>query len=385
MRSDPWEGGAPPDGAAGAPGGPPGFAELRQALDGAIAAFLSDQRARMAGLAPASARLVDLVELAVASGGKRLRPMLCYSAYRAAGGAHGPEILNASGSLELLHTFAILHDDVMDQATLRRGRPALHRRLADERRAGGRAEDADVFGVSVAVLAGDLALVLSDAMLTSSGFDAAALARALPSLEQMRRQAIAGQYLDLAQAGGPPAGAADAVLIGRLKTAGYSVEGPIAVGAALAAAPEELRSALCGYGAAVGEAFFLRDELLGLFGDPEATGKDADSDLRRGKPTSLMADALARSGPADRELLLGRWGDPGATVEELAALRAAVASTGALGAAAESIDGLIARAKKCLQDGGVLHEPPGAMLAALADRLQMRSLPISLGGGPRGE
>ena len=170
MRSDPWEGGAPPDGAAGAPGGPPGFVELRQALDGAIAAFLSDQRARMAGLAPASARLVDLVELAVASGGKRLRPLLCYCAYRAAGGAHGPEILNASGSLELLHTFAILHDDVMDQATLRRGRPALHRRLADERRAGGRGEDAEVFGVSVAVLAGDLALVLSDAMLTSSGF-----------------------------------------------------------------------------------------------------------------------------------------------------------------------------------------------------------------------
>ncbi|HMC07867.1 MAG TPA: polyprenyl synthetase family protein [Actinomycetota bacterium] len=387
MRSDPVpgarEGGAPPGGAVGgavgAPEGPPGFAVLRQALDGAVAAFLSEQRARMAGLAPASARLVDLVELAVASGGKRLRPMLCYCAYRAAGGAHGPEILNASGSLELLHTFAILHDDVMDQATLRRGRPALHRRLADERRAGGRGEDAEVFGVSVAVLAGDLALVLSDAMLTSSGFGAAALARAVPALEQMRRQAIAGQYLDLAQAGGPPVGAADAVLIGRLKTAGYSVEGPIAVGAALAGAPEELRAALRGFGVAVGEAFFLRDELLGLFGDPEATGKDADSDLRRGKPTSLMADALARSGPAEREVLLGRWGDPDATVEELAALRAAVASTGALRAAAQSIDALIARARECLRDAGVLHEPPGAMLAALADRLQMRSLPISLG------
>src|SRR5437899_12531939 len=113
MRSDPWEGGAPPDGAAGAPGGPPGFAELRQALDGAIAAFLSDERARMARMAPASARLVDLVELSLASGGKRLRPMLCYCAYGAAGGTGGPEILQVSGSLELLHTFAILHDDVM--------------------------------------------------------------------------------------------------------------------------------------------------------------------------------------------------------------------------------------------------------------------------------
>src|SRR5207302_4484366 len=250
----------------------------------------------------------------------------------------------------------------------------------------GRSEDAEVFGVSVAVLAGDLALVLSDAMLNSSGFDAVALARAMPPLEQMRRQAIAGQYLDLAHAGNPPAGASDAVLIGTLKTAGYSVEGPIAVGAALAGAPETVRSALRGFGAAVGEAFFLRDELLGLFGDPEVTGKDADSDLRRGKPTGLMADALARSGPAEREVLLGRWGDPEATAEELAALRAAVASTGALGAAAESIDGLIARARECLQGAGLLDEPPGAMLAALADRLQMRSLPISLGrGGSRGE
>src|SRR6266511_1401951 len=112
-------------------------AGLRRAVDGAIASFLADQRARLSRLAPASARLVDLVELAVSSGGKRLRPMLCYGAYRAAGRGDGPEILNASGSLELLHTFAILQDDVMDQAVLRRGRPALHRRLEEERRAAG--------------------------------------------------------------------------------------------------------------------------------------------------------------------------------------------------------------------------------------------------------
>ena len=134
---------------------------LRQSVDAAIAAFLAAQRERMRSLAPDSAALVDMIEITLGVGGKRLRPMLCYLAYRAGGGPEGPGIMTAAGSLELLHTFAILHDDVMDQALLRRGRPALHRRVADERRAAGYPNDADTYGVSVAVLAGDLALVLS--------------------------------------------------------------------------------------------------------------------------------------------------------------------------------------------------------------------------------
>jgi geranylgeranyl diphosphate synthase type I len=356
---------------------------LRSAVEDTLTGYLGAARGRMAALAPSSAALVDLVAETVATGGKRLRPLLCWCAYRAGGGPEGPEILRAAASLELLHTFAILHDDVMDQAVLRRGRTALHRRLADERRAAGGGADAGTFGISVAVLAGDLALVLSDAMFASCGLPPAALARAEPALESMRIQAIAGQYLDLFEAGAlPPAGAAPGaeartpVLIAHLKTAGYSVEGPLAVGVALAGAAGPVAGALTEYGRAVGEAFFRADELLGLFGDPAETGKDAESDLRRGKLTTLIADALARGGEAEQAAIRSRWGDPQATAGDLAAVRRAVASSGALAAARAALDAQVDRAVRALAGAGLLAPDPGAppapgdLLAELAARLR---------------
>jgi len=339
------------------------LAAVRRALDEALLSFLATQRERMASLAGPSAVLVDLVEAAVATGGKRLRPILCWCAYRAGGGA-GDEILPAAASLELLHTFAILHDDVMDQAVLRRGQPALHRRLAAERRAAGGGEDADAFGISVAVLAGDLALVLSDAMFAASGFPPEILARAEPALEGMRTSAVAGQYLDILQAGTTAAPLPEAALIGHLKTAGYSVEGPVGLGIALAGAPEPVARALEGYAAAAGEAFYRADELLGLFGDPAATGKDAESDLRRGKPTALIADAIARG------VAIPRWGDPHATAEDLDAVRRAVADSGALRAARAAVNEQVDRALNFLGAAELRDREAGALLAELAERIR---------------
>jgi geranylgeranyl diphosphate synthase type I len=343
---------------------------LRRSVDAALGTFLAAQRERMRELAPASVALVEMIEHVLGGGGKRLRPMLCYLAYRAAGGPEGPEILKAAGSLELLHTFAILHDDVMDQAVLRRGLPALHRRLADERRAAGHPNDADTYGVSVAVLAGDLALVLSDAMMAASGFDKETVARALVPLEEMRVQAVAGQYLDILQAGGPSAGPEEAARIARLKTAGYSVVGPVAVGTVLAAPAPAVAEALARYALAVGEAFFLRDEVLGLFGDAEETGKDAESDLRRGKPTTLVADAIARSPVAGRDVIEGLWGNPEATIADLKIVREIVEASGALAAATTAIGALVDEAVESLAGAGLLDATPGRLLAALAGRLR---------------
>lgn len=341
----------------------------RERVDRALASFLAAQRERIVEMAPPSARLVDLIEAVVAGGGKRLRPLLCCLAYLAAGGADGPEIVAAAGSLELLHTFAILHDDVMDQAELRRGRPALHRRLAAERRESGHdgpGPDADVYGVSVAVLAGDLALVLSDAMMTGSGFPPAALSRALGPLEAMRVQAVAGQYLDLHQAGGPGVTAEEAGLIARLKTADYSVVGPVAVGLALSGAFGAVRSALEGYAEALGEAFSLRDEVLGVFGDPHETGKDPESDLRRGKPTTIIATAMRRAGPEGRRVIEDRWGNPTSTLEDLAAVREAVEAAGARREAEAAIASLVETAVGALRGAGLLEAPLGQALAGLA-------------------
>lgn len=354
---------------------PSGVGGLRQALDDALTGYLATQRERMAQLAPSSAALLDLVTQTVATGGKRLRPILCWCAHQVGGGQHGPEILRAAASLELLHTFAILHDDVMDQAVLRRGYPALHRRLAEERRAAGGGEDADTFGISVAVLAGDLALVLSDALFAASGFGAATLARAEGPLEGMRAQAIAGQYLDILEAGtlepSQRGWGGDAALIGHLKTAGYSVEGPLAVGAALAGATGEIAAALQGYGVAVGEAFYRRDELLGLFSDAEESGKDAESDLRRGKPTSLIEEALAAGGDPERAVILAHWGDPHATATHLEAVRAAVRASGAYDASVAIVGAQVARAVSCLEQAGLATGEAGTLLVTLARSLLM--------------
>jgi geranylgeranyl diphosphate synthase type I len=207
-------------------------------------------------------------------------------------------------------------------------------------------------------------------MIASSGFDKETVARALLPLEEMRVQAVAGQYLDILQAGGPPTGTEDAARIARLKTAGYSVVGPVAVGTALADPPPAIAEALARYARAVGEAFFLRDEVLGLFADAEETGKDAESDLRRGKPTTLVADAIARSPVSGRQAIEGLWGNPEATITDLKIVREIVEASGALSAATTAITTLVDEAVESLGAGGLLDGTPGALLAGLAGRLR---------------
>jgi geranylgeranyl diphosphate synthase type I len=189
----------------------------------------------------------------------------------------------------------------------------------------------------------------------------------------MRVQAVAGQYLDIlrAGAGGPSAaGPEEAARIARLKTAGYSVIGPVAVGTALADPPPAVAEALARYARAVGEAFFLRDEVLGLFADAEETGKDAESDLRRGKPTTLVADAIARSPLDERQVIDGLWGNPEATLADLKIVREIVEASGALAAATTAIGALVDEAVESLGAAGLLGEGPGRLLSALAGRLR---------------
>ncbi|MGH2768029.1 MAG: polyprenyl synthetase family protein [Actinomycetota bacterium] len=335
--------------------------ELRRLIDESLEAFLSSTRDGLSKMAPQAAPILDEVARATFPGGKRLRPVLCYWGYRGGGGEHGAPILKASASLELLHTFALLHDDVMDAASLRRGEPTPLRRIAEET---GRKS----FGLSISVLAGDLAFALSDLMFTASGFGPEPLARAFSPLNTMRLQAAAGQYLDLVGTGAPPEDVESARRAMRLKTASYSVEGPLAVGAALAGAHDPVVSLLSRYGSPLGEAFGLTDELLGLFGEAAQTGKDADTDLRRGTPTVLIAEAFARAVEGDREVLRGHWGNPSARETEMEAVRSVVRSSGALDAVLESIDRLAAEAVEAIGQPPGLPEEPSAALREIAER-----------------
>jgi geranylgeranyl diphosphate synthase type I len=315
----------------------------------ALAAFLSRQRTRLLAIDADLAPLATVVEGFVLGGGKRLRPAFAYWGYRGAGGADTAELVAAVSALELVQASALIHDDVVDASDTRRGEPAVHRRFAAMHRAGGWAGEADQFGAAAAILLGDLCLAWSDELLHSSGLAPQTLALARPVFDEMRTEVTAGQYLDvLAQATGDTS-VERAGTIARYKSAKYTVERPLLLGAALAEAPAEVAAAYSGYGLHLGEAFQLRDDILGVFGDPAVTGKPAGDDLREGKRTYLVAAALAAAGPREAATLAGRLGDPGLDAAGVADLRRIIVGSGALRRTEERIDELTGRALAALR------------------------------------
>ena len=262
--------------------------ELVDAIDDDIERWLDDRLGKLAH----SEILIEEMRRLIRAGGKRLRPSFCYWGYRAAGGSPGPAIVRAAASLELLHTFAIVHDDIMDASDERRGEPTVH----------------VLRGVNVALLVGDLALVLADDMIMGSGFTPEILAEAFRPYSRMRQQVIAGQYLDVVAASDPFTTEDHARLVARMKSGRYSVEEPLTIGATLGGGSSELIEGLARFGAPLGEAFQLRDDLLGMFGDRSSTGKPVDSDVREGKHHLLYARTVATLEGAERDFFLEHWG-----------------------------------------------------------------------------
>ena len=225
---------------------------VRARLDPALLGFLADRRAELAAMDPSAAVLVDELERLVRAGGKRIRPALCYWAFRAAGGADGDPIVSVGVGLELLHTSALVHDDVMDGGTVRRGLPASHVRFANEAPPG---LDAAAFGVAAAILVGDLALVFSEQALRISGFGGEALSRAMSRFDRMRTEMATGQFLDVSEA-------ADRARVAALKSGSYTAVGPVLIGTALAGAGAAVEGPLGVFAGLVGAAFQLRDDVV---------------------------------------------------------------------------------------------------------------------------
>jgi geranylgeranyl diphosphate synthase type I len=250
---------------------------LRDRVDAQLAAFLSERRTEMAALDPAAADLIDELGRLIVAGGKRLRPAFCVWGHLACGGTDGEPVIRAAAALELLHTFALVHDDVMDEAPERRGVPTTQTLFALRAQAG--APDPS-FGRSVAVLVGDLGAVLAESMLRTSGFEAELVAVALDRFDRMRLEMAAGQYLDLE--GMARRDASSAQHVADLKGGSYTVEGPLMIGAALAGASAEMESTLQAFARPAGEAFQLGDDLT-------------DHDAAPGVPADRVRDLLDRA------------------------------------------------------------------------------------------
>ena len=236
----------------------PTFPALRERVDAALDAFLSACREEAVADDPRATLPLDEVRRLVAAGGKRLRPAFCYWGYRAGGGADGEPIVRAAAALELLHTMALIHDDLMDASRQRRGVPSSAPHLAAEAERLELPVDAEAFGRAAAILAGDLAAVLADRLFLAAGFPPELLVAALERYHRMRVEMAEGQFLDVAGIAGDAAAARRAAA---LKGGVYTVEGPALIGAALAGAAPEVDRTLARFGAPLGEAFQLRDDL----------------------------------------------------------------------------------------------------------------------------
>lgn len=351
---------------------PPNTADLRDQVTTLLDAFLEKKADSDAGL-PMPAEVCQSLRDFLAAGGKRLRPLLCVTGWQAAGGggAAAP-VLTTAASLELFHLFTLIHDDIMDGSDIRRGLPTLHRRLAQHHRGGRSAATAERVGTNTAVLVGDLALAWSDELLHTAGLTPRQLGDVLPLIDLMRSEVMYGQYLDVTATGHLTADVDRAMRIVRYKTAKYTCERPLHIGAALAHDAARVSETLSAYALPIGEAFQLRDDLLGVFGTPQLTGKPSLDDLRDGKHTVLVALALQRSDPAQRHTLHTLIGDPALDEADADRVRRVLTATGAR----EEVERMIST--RCAQAHHVLDTEPfppaaTAVLRQLADSAVART------------
>ncbi|MFG1997299.1 polyprenyl synthetase family protein [Actinoplanes sp. NPDC048988] len=342
---------------------------LIHAIQGTLADFLAAQTAALDSIDPELGGFARTARDLVLAGGKRLRPVFAYWGWRGAVGEDEPiePVLPAFAALELMHTFALVHDDVMDESDTRRGRPTAHRIFG--RRNGER------FGSSAAILVGDLCLVWADQLLAR----AQAPQGVRSVYDRMRVEAIAGQYLDVLGEAEPDSWSIErALLVARHKTASYTIQRPLQFGLALSGlAHPEIDLAYGQYGLAVGEAFQLRDDLLGVYGDPSVTGKPAGDDLRSGKPTALLMLARRLASPTQREVLDSAGavnpadGSGGPTPASVSQRAQVIAETGAPARLEAMIQERVADGVAALA-GAPLHEDARAALIELAVRATHR-------------
>ncbi|WP_144121197.1 polyprenyl synthetase family protein [Catellatospora sichuanensis] len=375
MANDTYSVTAPSFTPAAGPGPVDHAADLHHRVEVALSDFVLTETAALLDVDHALEPLLAAARDAVLGGGKRVRPLFAYWGWRSVAGPDAPvqPVLPALAALELLHAFALVHDDVMDRSVTRRGRPTAHRALAAAHAGQRLRGDADRFGDAGAILVGDLCLVWADRLMGRAKVHSSALAGARAAYDRMRVEAIAGQFLDVLGDHARTWSPERALRTARLKTAGYTATWPLHYGAALAGATGTtfargpLGRAYTRYGLAVGEAFQLRDDLLGLYGEPAVTGKPVGDDL--GKPTMLLLLARAQASArqhAELDKLLA------AEHPDVTRLGEVVRATGAAQRLSDMITERVADASAALADAPV-DQPVRAALGELAAAVAWRA------------
>ncbi len=335
---------------------PPSLLTVAERVESRLDALLAAETTRWAELSQDLVPPLESLRTLVMGGGKRLRPAFCYWGYRAADGdPDDVTVIDAGAAFEMLQAFALVHDDVMDGSATRRGARTAHLAFGDRHVGAVWRGEARRFGEGVAILIGDLAHVYADRLMAGTGGTVRAV------WDELRIELNVGQYLDIL---GTARGDTDheaARRIARYKSGKYTIERPLHIGAALAGRLDLLEAPLSGYGDPLGEAFQLRDDLLGAFGEEAATGKPVGDDLREGKPTPLLAVATEQADPAQSEVL-SDVGREDLDADAVGRIQEVLVDTGAVARIESSIDDLTGRAIEAIKGAGITDDAREALI-----------------------
>ena len=327
--------------------------EIRNSINQELLNFVAAENKYLNEIGSELAPVATAMERFLLDSGKRLRPLFAYLGFLGTGSKPSIEILRACASLELVHVCALMHDDVMDASDTRRGAPSIHRAFeamhVEEKLSGSAAQ----FGISSAILLGDLALVWSAKMLHQSGIDGATLLRSLPMYDEMRVELMAGQYLDVYEQALASESVERSLKVARYKSGKYTIERPLHFGAALGDGNPDLFTTYSNYGLPLGEAFQLRDDILGIFGDPKETGKPAGDDLREGKRTVLLAKVMELADSTQKSEISSTLGNQSLNLAQVNKVREIFVSTGALSEVENLISKLTSSAQSALEHGEI--------------------------------
>jgi geranylgeranyl diphosphate synthase type I len=346
--------------------------QIRHELNQILAEFTTSRSTSLEEIGPELTPVAKAMSDFINDGGKRFRPLFAYLGYLASGSNPRPEILKACTSLELVHVCALIHDDVMDGSDTRRNKPAIHKSFETFHRSENLKGDSQRFGVASAILLGDLALVWADRMLMESGITPTEFINCQEVFCEMRDELMAGQYLDVLEGALATTSVERSLKVARFKSGKYSIERPLHFGAALAGR-KDLFPIYSNYGLPLGEAFQLRDDLLGVFGDSKITGKPSGDDLREGKRTVLIATTMELATPADKEKLQTGLGKQEISEGEIFELQQIIQSCGARDKVEKLITELTEQAIFALRDP-LIDTKIGTALEEMAIIATQRSL-----------
>ncbi len=344
---------------------------FRDRLEADLMAWVEAKRQAMRAELAEADELTGVLSEFLLRDGKRLRPALVYYSYRACGGDSEPVVMPVAMAVELLHTYLLVHDDIMDHAETRRGEPAVHVLFSDLHRDRGWQGDSTHFGTSVGILLGDLAESYAVELYSSSEMSEAVRPDVRKCFSTMCQEVIVGQYLEMTAGYRGNLTEEELLRILQMKSGRYSVERPVQLGALLAGASGDTLDALTRYGARLGEAFQLQDDLLGMFGDVDTVGKPVGEDLAEGKYTILIHSALEKLAPADRTTVESALGNAEVREDEVREVQKLIESVGARQRVVEMIETRMKAADEALSEAEV--EGPGAdFLQGLMDYLSGR-------------